>query len=134
MSDDAPSGPPSSPPSGPPGPPATRARVTRNPDGTDHVDRRTDGIGGWVLEAPLPVASFAAPFDVSALQPLDVAGVFCGTIHALGRDERQILLALGGDRRSIVWIGTPDGAEQIVRELQFCIGRARALMAGGGTA
>lgn len=107
--------------------------VQRNADGTDHIHKETTG-GGWCYDAALPLRSLTCAFHAHALTEIEGAAVLASTIHGRGEDERLIMLALGGESRSTVWIGAPDAAAEIVRQLQGCIARARALMTGGGTA
>lgn len=114
--------------------PGESVTVTRNADGTENRSKVMTGRG-TCYAAAIPVTAFGAgAIDTGDLIAMDGGAVFIAAIHHLGKTERRMVLALGGSNAMMAWIGSVDEAEIIVRQLQFHIGRARALMAGGGTA
>lgn len=104
-----------------------------NDDGTTRIDKAVQG-GGAVFVAPTPIGTINAAGPDGSERPVPDAAISVQAVHRRGDTRRDILLALGGSDGSAFWIGTPDEAEVIVRNLQFCIGRGRALMSGGGVA
>lgn len=108
-------------------------RVHQNVDGSTRIDKTTTAAGTLFLtRQPIEAINRHGP-DGSEV-PLRDGKLSIMTIHARGHAVREVVIAMGSSEGSAFFLGSPDAAEHLVQQLQFCIARARALMQGGGVA